>query len=180
MKFIIIFILKKGIGLTESKWIMNLKIKYHNSADKLIQLFYLSDNSDKIDGYNIFLYPLKINNEIWSKIIEGGVNPILSRKAANTFLCMYKYLLAWEPQLNFIGETGNNYHSVMKLLLKSGFKMKSNIQCINEVLLIFFNSMDFKLIQNNKGIEIIRSIAINSNYHGYLLIKNGVSFNNNV
>jgi hypothetical protein len=161
----------KGIGLQYNVWKANLQKKYHGVTDKIVQVFSSSRIIDRIDGYNIILAPIEIENEKWSKIIEGGVNPVYRNSSRITFLTMYDFLLAWDTRINFLGESGKEHLSVYKLLLQMGFHPSFEYTKLRTIFSSFFNNNDFQINCNGSGIDINRKTAINNNYWGFVLIK---------
>jgi hypothetical protein len=161
----------KGIGLDFNIWRNNLLNKrYHNMSDKLLQLFYFY-NLDRIDAYNIFVEPLRIQEELWSKIIEGGSFPLSNRDVKQVFLNMYEDLLAWRKNIILFGETGVKYNSVAKLLMESNFNINYNVSELIIIMKTFIQSDEFELYRGEYGVEIKRKTFITPTYHGYILVN---------
>lgn len=159
----------KQIGMVKNNWVNNLKKKYHNLFNKHVQI-YFEDNGESICGYNIFLEPAFINGNQWSKIIEGGALSNVSENNSNIFLRMYKDLLNWCKNLNFIGETSVDFKGVTNLLIKSGFIPRKDINTIEEILAFFLNSHGFVLQAMAEGCVVCRDTALKANYIANVLI----------
>ena len=162
----------KGIGLHFNTWKYNLVGKdYHGVTTKNIQLFHLYENT-RIDAYNIFTEPIKINGIYWSKIIEGGSAPFSPRDSKSAFLKMYKDLFLWRENTIFMGETGVKFPAVTNLLIESGFKKDYSMEKIKMAIKVLIQSNDFLLFNGDDGIEIKRRTALIDAYHGFVLVKN--------
>lgn len=163
---------EKGIGLDFNVWKSNLLYKdYHGISTKYVQMFHLHEDSI-VDSYNIITNPIKIGNEYWSKIIEGGSAPLCHRDTKRSFLLMYSDLLRTKRGVFFIGETGVKYPAVTKLLIESGFRTSYCLDQIYRAISRLIQSSEFTLITGETGVEIKRQTIYTNMYHGYILVKN--------
>ena len=161
----------KGIGLDFDIWQNHLlKKRYHNVADKMIQLFYFNDLS-RIDAYNILTEPIQIEGEFWSKLIECGASPVSSRDIRSAFLTMYKDLLFWRDNIIFFGETSIQYHTIINLLKESKFTVFYDVSKLKNVFKTFIQSNEFELYNGEQGVEIKRKTFYTPTYHGYVVVN---------
>jgi len=158
----------KGIGLEKSIWKTNLQKRYHAMHEKMIQIFYNDDNL--LIGYNILTEPYLINTSLWSKIIEGGVTTNNNSKNSKHFLQMYRHLLNWNKQVNYLGETSILSNGVTSLLIKSGFNIASRISEFESILKVLLNSTNFLCVNKDDSCIVKRETAIIKAYEAFVLL----------
>jgi len=161
----------KGVGLDFDIWQNHLlKKRYHDVADKLLQLFHFYD-SGRIDAYHILTEPVLIEGESWSKLLEVGSSPESHRDAKRVFLDMYAELLMWRSNMIYFGEAGVEYHTVTDLLVESKFDIYYNVSKLDTVFKTFLRTDEFELYRGGHGVEIKRKTFITPTYHGYVVVN---------
>ena len=161
----------KGVGLDFDIWLHHLLNKrYHNVADKLLQLFRLY-NSDSIDGYHILTEPVLIEGESWSKLIEVGSFPKTKRDSKKVFLGMYEELFSLQKNIIYFGEVGIEHHHVKDLLIESKLDVFYDVSKLDTVFKTFLQTEEFKLYDGEHGVEIKRKTFITPTYHGYVTVN---------
>ncbi|MDP2946707.1 MAG: hypothetical protein Q8N88_01200 [Nanoarchaeota archaeon] len=161
---------EKGIGLAKSTWEINLNKNYHSNHQKIVQLYYFDEGKVRIAGYNIFLKPILIKGNSWSKIIEGGVAAHNESPDNKTFLSMYRDLLNWDFGTSYIVEASISSNGVTRLLLKAGFGFEKDQNKIDSIFPVFLNSTNYLITSSDGKCIIKRSTAINNSYEGYIVI----------
>ena len=160
----------KGVGLEFDVWKYHLlKKRYHDVADKLLQLFRFYDDN-RIDGYNILTDPVQIDGNLWSKLLEVGSAPQSRRDAKQVFLDMYEELFALRNNIIHFGEAGVEYHTVTNLLIEAKLDILYDVSQLDTVFNTFLRSNEFTLYRSEHGVEIKRKTFITPAYHGYVLV----------
>jgi len=166
----------KGIGLERPRWEKNLGILYHKKLKKYVQLINYRDNTNRIDGYNIFTEATNFEGKIFSKIIEGGVNTLHRKNTKNAFIFMLQELIAKgnKNSIYYLAETGTKHTTVLNLLYESGFHNMKNRELADGLMKGFISDTPFKLTGEENNLKIQRKTAIDDNFVGYLITNMGI------
>lgn len=158
------YYLNNGNGPNEEEWNFLTKIPYHQKIEKQFQIV----GNDSILGYTISTKPSKINGELWSKVMEGGISNSSTKKLKN-FILMFDFLKKQDTNLLIeVGLTEQKMYSILTKHCKFKPFQYFEKQKVTQIMAHLLNHNNFEF-SKNENLIIKRQTRQIKNYSGNMI-----------